>query len=144
MDKGKAMNKKILRLLFRSFDAAMTEKEQRCLDEALEDSEELRKEKERILVQRQAIVDSAFFSFGPHFPERVMGKISALGFKKRTGLESFYETFKLTFQRLAMASALILLLLVSYNLIKGDILPQDEILFASDSVVAEILDVPLF
>lgn len=144
MDKGKDMDKKILKLLLRSFDASLAEKEQRVLDEALENSEELRREKERIRSQRKAVAGSASPSFDPHFPERVMRKISCLGSKKRNGLEFFYETFKLTFQRLAVASALVLLLLVSYNLIKGDILPQDEVIFASDAVVAEILDVPLF
>jgi len=144
MDKGKAMDKKTLKVLYRSFDASLNEKEQRVLDEALKGSEELRKEKERIRTQRRAVADSSSSSFGPHFPERVMGRIADLGSKKRNGLESFYITFKLIFQRLAVASALILLLLVSYNLIKGDILPQDEIIFASDAVVEEILDVPLF
>lgn len=144
MDRGKAMEKKILNLLYRSFDALLTEKEKRLLDEALEGSEALRQEKERILAQRKAVADSASSSFGPNFHERVLGRIADLGSQKKNGMESFYEAFKLTFQRLAVASVLILLLLVSYNLIKGDILPQDEILFASDSVVEEILEVPLF
>ncbi|MBN1222294.1 MAG: hypothetical protein JXB23_03545 [Candidatus Aminicenantes bacterium] len=138
------MDKKSLKLLYRSLDTTLSEKEQRRLINALESSEELREEKALILAQRQAVTDSAPSSFGPNFAERVMGRIESLRTKQKNGLELFYETFKLTFRRMAIVSALILLVLVSYNLIKNDILPQDEIIFASDSVVEEILELPLF
>ncbi len=144
MDKGRVMNKKILKLLYRSFDTELSEKNQKRLDNALEKSEELRLEKERALAQRQALAKNGTQSFSPFFAERVMGQIESLGQAKKNGFELFYETFKAMFQRLAIVSAVVLLVLVSYNLIKGDILPQEEIIFASDAAMEEILELPLF
>jgi len=141
---GKIMNDKMVKLLYRSLDNPLGEKKQRTLSEALQNSKELRKEKERILAQRRSITEAAPSSFGPYFAEKVMEKIESLHTKKKNGLELFYETFKTMFQRVAIVSALILLLLVSYNLIKKDLLPKEEIMFASDAVVEEILEVPLF
>ena len=138
------MNKKILKLLYRSFDTELSEKSQKRLDDALERSNELRMERARALAQRQALAKSGTQSFGPFFAERVMGRIESLGQSKTNGFELFYETFKAMFQRLAIASAVVLLALASYNLVKGDIIPQDEVIFASDSAMEEILDLPLF
>ena len=141
---GKVMTKKILKLLYRSFDTELTQKDQKRLDDALDNSEELRMERERALAQRQALSESGSQSFTPFFAERVMGKIESIGQTKKNGFELFYETFKAMFQKLAIASAVVLLVLVSYNLIKSDILPQEEIIFASDAAMEEILDLPLF
>jgi len=144
IDKGKAMNKKILKLLYRSLDTDLSEKDQKRLDDALKKSGELRMEKEQALAQRRAISKSGTQSFKPFFVERVMRQIQSLGPTKKNGFEIFYETFKAMFLRLAIASAVVLLVLVSYNLIKSDIIPQDEIIFASDTTMEEILDLPLF
>jgi hypothetical protein len=144
MDKGKAMNNNILKLLYRSFDMDLSDKDRKRLDEALQGSDELRSERDWALARRQALAKSRTQSFAPFFAERVMGKIEALGQTKTNGFELFYETFKAMFQRLAIASAVVLLFLVSYNLIKNDILPQEEIIFASDTAMEEILDLPLF
>jgi hypothetical protein len=138
------MNKKILKLLYRSFDTELSQRDQKRLDDAIEKSEALQLERDRALAQRQALAKSGSQSFTPFFAERVMGKIESLGQAKKNGFELFYETFKATFQRLAIASAIVLLVLVSYNLIKGDILPQEEIIFASDAAMEEILELPLF
>jgi len=144
MDKRNVMNKKILKLLYRSLDTELNVKDQRRLDEALQMSEELRLERERALAIRQDLNKSRTQSFTPFFAARVMGKIESSGQTRKNGFELFYETFKAMFQRLAVASAIVLLALVSYNLIKGDIIPQDEIIFASDTAMEEILELPLF
>lgn len=144
MDKGRVMNKKILELLYRSMDMELSEKDQRRLDEALQMSEELRLEKKRALALRQDLHKSRMQSFNPFFSERVMGKIESMGKIKKNGFDLFYETFIAMFQRLALVSAIVLLVLVSYNLIKGDIIPQDEIMFASDTAMEEVLNLPLF
>jgi hypothetical protein len=138
------MNKKILKLLYQSFDTKLGKKNQKKLDDALEMSESLRLERERALTQRQALASRGSQSFTPFFTDRVMGKIESLGQTKKNGFDLFYETFKAMFQRLAIASAVVLIVLVSYNLIKGDILPQEEIIFASDAAMEEILELPLF
>jgi hypothetical protein len=137
------MDKKILRLLYRSFDDELNQEEKEQLDRALRGSEELRKEKERVLAQRQALAASSASSFKPFFAERVMGRIESLGIKKN-GFESFYEMLLLMFRRFAIIGAAILLLLLIYNLQTGDILSTDDILYASDFTFEKILNLPLF
>jgi anti-sigma factor RsiW len=137
------MDNKILKLLYRSFDDELNPEEKERLDRALEESEEIRKEKEQILAQRQALAGSSAPSFKPFFPEQVMNRIESLG-KKKNGFESFYETLLLMFRRFAIVGAAILLILLIYNLQSGDILSSEEILYASDFTFEEILNLPLF
>ncbi len=141
--KGKETNRKVLKLLYRSLDGDLKDKDQKKLEEALERSEVLRKEKERALAQRQAVADSAGRSFGPYFAERVMHRIEGLG-QKKNGLEAFYENFMAAFRKVALVSAVVLVLLISYNVIKSDIVPEDELFFVADTTMEEILNLPLF
>jgi hypothetical protein len=140
---GMNMDKKILKLLYRSFDDDLDKKEKDQLEEALQKSDALRKERERILAQRQAIRESPKSFFKPNFAERVMGRIDSLG-EKKNGFETFYETLLAMFRRLALAGAAILLLLLIYNLRTGDALSTDEIFYSSDVAIEEISNFPLF
>ena len=137
------MDKKILKLLYRSFDEALNEEEKEQLEKALKECEELRIEKERLLAQRQALAESPGHSFKPQFAERVMGRIQTLD-QKKNGIESFYDALLVMFRKFAIVGAAILLLLLIYNLQTGDILSSEEIMFASDFTFEEILDLPLF
>lgn len=141
--KGKDINRRILKLLYRSLDSDLEDKDQKKLDEALGKYEGLRKEKEKVLAQRRAVAESAGQSFGPFFPDRVMSKIEGLG-QKKNGWEAFYESFIAAFRKVAIVSAAILVLLISYNVIKSDIVPEDELFFMADTTMEEILDLPLF
>ena len=137
------MDKKILKLLYRSFDDELNKKERDKLEKALKKSKELQEEREQIIAQRQALAASSPPSFNAFFAERVMNRIETLG-QKNNGLESFYETLILMFRRFAIVGAAILLLLLIYNLQTGNILSSDEVLFASDFTFEEILNLPLF
>lgn len=137
------MDKKILKLLYRSFDEELKEKEKKQLENALKDSEKLRQEKEQILAQRQAIAESQKPSFKPFFAERVMNHIESLS-EKKNGFEAFYETLLTMFRRFALAGAAILIILLFYNLRTGDALSTDEIFYTSDVAIEEIIDLPLF
>jgi hypothetical protein len=59
-------------------------------------------------------------------------------------LEVFYESFTAAFRKVAIASAVVLILLISYNVIKSDIVPEDELFYMADTTMEEILDLPLF
>jgi hypothetical protein len=141
-NKRKKLDEKILELLYRSFDDDLSQKERDCLKKALEDSEELRLERAKIIEQRQAISGSAAPSFKPYFVEKVMQRIDSLSDKN--GLEKFYETFKVMFRRFAIAGAVILIALVIYNLRIGENISSEEIFYASDVTIEEILELPLF
>ncbi len=136
------MNKNILKLLYRSFDDDLNEKERNELEEALKSSEELRIEREKILAQRKAILESGAQSFKPFFAERVMARIDALS--EKTEIEPFYETLKAVFRPFAIAGAVAMVALILYNIGIGDILSSEEVFFASDAAFEEILQLPLF
>lgn len=139
---GKNINNKILKLLYRSFDSDLNEKEKRRLEEALETSEELRQEKKQISAQRQTISESAVASFKPFFAERVMGRIDAV--KEENGLEVFYEALKAIFRRFAIAGIVTMLILIFYNFTTGEGMSVDDAFYTSDVTFEEILDLPLF
>ncbi len=139
---GKNINNKILKLLYRSFDSDLNEKEKRRLEEALETSKELRREKEQILAQRQTISENAVASFKPFFAERIIRRIDAV--KEENGLEAFYEALKAIFRRFAIAGVVIMIVLIFYNFKTGESMSMDEVFFASDVTFEEILDLPLF
>jgi len=141
--KGKDMYKKIVKLLYRSFDDDLNQKEKKQLAEALKNSEELRQEKEQILAQRQVVSKSATRSFKPFFAERVMSRIKTLG-EKESSVDVFYESFKAVFRHVAIAGAVILLALFIYNLGIGEILSAEEAFYAVDVTMEEVLQLPLF
>jgi len=133
-------NKKILKLLYRSFDHRLKEKEQKKLAQALEHSPGLQQEKKQIEVQRKAVTNAAVQSFKPFFVERVMAQVNALGGKTNgLDLQMFYESLLSVFRRFALAGAVISILLFVLNQGIGDILSLEEALTLSDFTLHEIL-----
>lgn len=141
-NKENKRNKKILELLYRSFDRTLSEKQQKRLDEALKNSEELRQEKNRAIKLRKSASDIAKLSFNPFFAERVLSRIETV--QSKNGLEAFYQSLKVVFRRVAVAGAVVMLVLLLYNFRIGDSLNSDEILYVSDITIEEILDYSLF
>ena len=141
-NKENKRNKKILELLYRSFDRTLSEKQQKRLDEALKNSEELRQEKNRAIKLRKSASDIAKLSFNPFFAERVLSRIETV--QSKNGLEAFYQSLKVVFRRVAVAGAVVMLVLLLYNFRIGDSLNSDEILYVSDTTIEEILDYSLF
>ena len=132
--------KKMLKLLYRSFDDQLKEKEQKKLAKALEHSPGLRREKEQIEAQRNAVANTAAQSFKPFFVERVMEQVNSLGGKiNGLGMQMFYESLVSVFRRFAVAGAVISVLLFIYNQGIGDILSLEEALTMSDMTLREIL-----
>jgi hypothetical protein len=137
------MNKKTLRLLYRSFDGRVSEKELRFLEEALGRSPELKAEKEQIQRQREMLSQGAALSFAPGFADRVIGGLDTSA-ADTNGWEQFYAILLTLFRRFAIAGAVALLLLLTYNLRLGDQLSLEEAFFASDTTVEELRRLPLF
>lgn len=111
------MNKKILELLYRSFDERLNPGEQKILDQALSDSAELRAEKNRIAQMRAMITDSSPDGFHPFFAEKVLRQIRS---QARPAVESFFESFIELFRPVAIAAAILFIVLLSYNLFKSE------------------------
>ncbi len=140
--KGMNYRKKIRKLLFRSFEGELKEKEKKLLEKALENSKEIRQEKEEIKKLRQAVAKSAVKSFKPFFAERVITRLKATETREENSLEGFYQSLKPIFKRLALAGSIIMLVLILYNLKIGDALSSEEVFYASEEAIEEVLQTP--
>jgi hypothetical protein len=110
------MNKKMLELLYRSFDDALTQAEQLQLDDALTKSTELQEERDRIVHMRAMISDGSVPSFHPFFAEKVMRRIR----EAERSQESFFDSLIEVFRPVAIAATIFFIVLLSYNLLKSD------------------------
>lgn len=137
------MDRKILKLLYRSLDLTLKEKDQRRLDRALEESAELRQHQADLLAMRQVIADGAVRSFRPQFVERAMNRIQSGG--DSAAYENvLFGAYRTVFRRAAVAGLVLIVALVSYNIANKDLLPQDAIFYVSDLTMGKILQVPVF
>jgi anti-sigma factor RsiW len=137
------MNKNLKKLLYRSFDGPLSDKERRRLKEALARSPELREEHDRIKLQRKLLKQAEKPEFAPGFADRVLRRLEASG-AEGNGWEHFYSALLAMFRRLALAGGVALLLLLIYNLQLGDKISSEEAFFASDTTYEELRRLPLF
>ncbi|NOX85421.1 MAG: hypothetical protein GXO86_05585 [Chlorobi bacterium] len=106
--------KKIKEILLKSFDAELTPQERKLLDEALQNSEELRKEK-RELEQMRGMFAGQEASFDTGFADRVMEHLEAETVNPPKTVE-MYSVFK----RVAFVGiAAIIALLITIYYIDG-------------------------
>jgi hypothetical protein len=110
------MNKKIIELLYRSFDDELSQTERKQLDEALLKSKDLREEKSRIAQMRTAISNSGQLSFKPFFAEKVIRRIR----KAQQAQESFFDSLIYVFRPVVIAVTILLLALMSFNLFNSN------------------------
>jgi len=110
------MNRKILDLLYRSFEEDLAPAQQQRLDRALAESEELRAEKHRIAAMRSMISDSSHKAFHPFFADKVLRRIR----EKSRSAESFFDSLIEVFRPVAIAVTILFIVLLSYNLFKSD------------------------
>lgn len=110
------MDKKIRKLLYRSFDRPLSKREQKRLDEALTRSESLRREKEQMESLRRRVASVSVISFGTNFSAQVMARLA----KEMTdnGTLLFHEFIFRLFRPVAIATSIIILILISINISK--------------------------
>lgn len=103
------MNKKLRKLLYRSFDFPLNKREREHLEQAFGQSKELVEESRQIhLLRRQlALVETA--EFKPHFAARVAAKAAAMHRQQ----ELFYATLFHTFRRVVAFAAVSLLIFIA-------------------------------
>jgi len=102
-----------------------------------------KKIKERIKNQLRVFSRSSDLSFSPGFSERVMERINEIEKRERMMLD-FYGSLKTVFRKIALIGAIVLLVLLSYNIKIGDNFSEEEAVFASDAVYNELHNLPLF
>jgi hypothetical protein len=106
------MNKYFYKLLLRSFDSTLNEKEQRRLDGMLDGSEDMRKARQEITRMRDALRSDESFSFKPSFVERTLNRL-------RVAQESLGDFYLQIFRPIAVGAAILVILLTSYNMARA-------------------------
>jgi hypothetical protein len=109
------MDKKIVNLLYRSLDAALSPAEQEQLDEAVKKSEELKKEKKRLVAVREKIELQKEQSFKPFFTARVMQKINETAVIDYNDI--FYRSLFRMFKPVMVAAILLIIAISGYNIV---------------------------
>jgi hypothetical protein len=137
------MDKRILKLLYRSLDSPLKKREEERLNRALAESAELVRHREEILAMRQALADGAVRSFRPGFADRTISRMQS-GPAREDRLAALVRAYAAAFKPVAVAGLIILAVLVSYSLANKDLIPQDAIFYASDLAVDKLVQVPVF
>ncbi|HEX2960965.1 MAG TPA: hypothetical protein VHO43_04190 [Ignavibacteriales bacterium] len=111
---------KLEMLLYKSFDAELTEKESELLRLELQNSKEFRNKYNEISRIRHAASQSKdSSSFEPFFEQRVLNKINSA--QKKSGYTAaFAESLSFSFRKFAFAASFVVIGLISYNLISGN------------------------
>ena len=113
-------NQKMLNLLVRSMDRELTQQEWELLENALSESDQLRKEKER-LVKMRDLIGSGDYQFKHGFANRVLNRLDRP--RNGFGIEfSFVKDLNRVFARVAISGiAAIIILLISIYLTTGSV-----------------------
>jgi hypothetical protein len=133
------MNRKIIKLLYRSFDGELTPEEKTKLKLALQNSSTLRAEKTRIEQLRGVLADQQTLSFKPFFADRVMQKIMNLTDSKSVH-ELFFESLYSLFRPVVIAVTILLFVLISYNLSKSDQITLNQALAQPEVSLEQLLN----
>ncbi len=131
------MNKRSLDLLYRSFDAQLSEDEKAELASALASSESLRREEEAALAMRDAVRTSAVRSFKPFFSSRVLNRMKALE-KPNDPMEELWKALVTMFRPVAVAGALTLVAILAFNLASAERWTLDTMLGVSEPGIEEV------
>ncbi len=109
------MDKKMLDLLYRSFDAVLTFREQRLLDQALQNSVKLRKEKQLLEKMRSQMATAGSSKFRPFFAERVLSQIKARQAPTPV-TDTLFESLVVMVKPMVLAAIIVLISLLFFNL----------------------------
>lgn len=126
MKRNKNMEKKLQKLLYRSFDEPLSKEEQVKLKTALKSSEELLREKEKITWVHNAISAETGQKFSPFFADRIMRKIRMQKEDLAGKIDDFNISLILSFRKIALAGVVTVLLLLSTNFISQGGLSVDK------------------
>jgi hypothetical protein len=137
------MDRRLLKRLIRSMDTDLPAPERARLEAALEEMEDLRRTRDELLAVRRAAADSATPGFAPGFSDKVLAGTRSAVRKPQTA-DVVFDSFKTIFKPLAVASAILLVLLVTYSVTRGDLIPRGEIYYASDITLNKILQLSSF
>lgn len=132
-------DKKLEKLLYKSFDGILTIKEAELLKEELRKSPELEETYNQIKKIRSAVGEASEESFKPFFEERLINKIFNTE-KKENPLVNWTDSFSKSFRQVAYTAVVILTLLVIYNVNSGNISSIENLIGIYRTPIEYVLD----
>jgi|WetSurMetagenome_2_1015567.scaffolds.fasta_scaffold35159_2 hypothetical protein len=132
-------NKKLTKLIYKSFDGALSIKEAELLKRELSNSTELKGTYEQIKKIRSAVSVSSVTSFKPFFEERVLNRLNNQ-VKPEGYISGWAESFTVSFRQIAVSALVLLCLLIFYNLNNGNNLSIENLLGTYKTPIEYILD----
>jgi hypothetical protein len=132
------MDEKILKLLYHSFDTLLTPEEQKILDQAVSQSEELKQEMEKIILIRKKVKANSVKTFKPFFADRVMQRIDRI--KNRNYNDLLGESLFRIFKPVMIAAVLLILIITSYNMTSTKQLSLEGILAVPEVTLEQAFD----
>ena len=134
------MKKKELHdLVYRSFDAPLSDKEKNTLETGLQNSAGLKEEYDYLAIMRKAVKNNAQTTFKPYFEERLLNRLNQSA-KPQTRFDPASAPLFASFGRIAIAAVIILIVLISYNLNNGNSYSIDNLFGNSKTTVASAFD----
>jgi len=133
--------RRILELLYRSFDQDLSPEESDELRRALDGSEELRREKRKIELMRRVLSDSTCDSFGPFFVQRLMARIEASHVTEPG--DAFSQALVRTFRWVALAAGLFIGVSMIRNVLITDKVSLTSLIGVPEITVEEVLEPPV-
>ena len=112
------MKRKIQDLLLRSMDNMLLPDEKIQLNQALQHSESLKREKESMESIRHTLSQSRRPQFRPFFTDRVLRRIDAMTFTRRE--DPFFNALKHTFRPILFTAAILIVVIISFNAVRND------------------------
>lgn len=137
------MRKKILKLLYRSFDAPLGRKARERLERSLAADPELRRTREDLLALRRDAAAARTGAFRPGFAERTLARARSEGLIGGAA-PGLFPMFAGLARRFAVVGLIMVIAAVSYLLISGELIPRDSVYYVSSLSLDRILDLPLF
>ena len=131
------MKIKPFNLLLRSLDQPLSEQEKSKLDEALRHSEKLKEDKVFLENLQKSAKPQNPPKFRPFFAERVMQRIQE---KAVTVQDLFFESLYAQFKPLVVATAAVVFLIMSYNMLHEKSFSIKELLPTTNITYEEAMD----
>ena len=134
------MNEKKLKgMLYKSFETELNENEKKLLENALNNSAVLRREKEKIETVRSYISSEREDDFKPLFEERVIEKINTDEITL-TGLDPFFDALVFSFRKIIISALALILILSSLRIYAAKEISTEALLGISQISLADIYD----
>lgn len=111
--------RKLEELLYKSFDAALTESEAKLLKVGLENSPKLLDEYNRLAEIRSLTAQSAHTVFKPFFEDRVISRIEQLN-REENGITGLANSLVFSFKQIGLTALILFVLLFAYNINSGN------------------------